>query len=195
MPSYLGLFHGAAFDRRNKFRRAVNSCLAQSFEDFELMIIADGCEDTFRIICDEYSDDRIKCLMIGKQKLWSGLVRNAGIKNAEGDFIVYCDTDDIIGQDHLKIIHENISTYDWVYFNDHRFKDGQFVERGCDINQRGQNGTSNVAHKKSLNVFWTDSTYAHDWHFIQTLKRSSANFIKIPAAQYYTCHIPHYYDI
>ncbi len=215
MPSFLGKYKGAASNREIKFLRAVDSCLAQSFVDFELIIVADGCEQTFEIVSRNWRDPRINCSLIEKQKLWSGNVRNRGIANAQGEYILYLDTDDKLGPDHLKIVYDGMYKAchqpiegefafgrvltgkwpDWVFFNDWILKKEKFEERECNLTRFGHNGTSNICHRKDLNLLWLDTGYAHDWHFIKDLRRASVSFKQIATPQYYVCHIPNIYDI
>ena len=91
-------------------KRCIDSVLAQSFTDFELILVDDGSPDNCPAICDEYAakDPRIK--VIHKQN--GGLVsaRQAGIKVALGDYVFNLDGDDAICPDALesaqKIINE-----------------------------------------------------------------------------------------
>ncbi|MFM6993729.1 MAG: glycosyltransferase family A protein, partial [Sediminibacterium sp.] len=120
MPSFLGSYRNSASNLESKIERAINSVLAQSFEDWELVVIADGCEKT-EIIVKPYVYEylpKVRLLQIPKQKTWSGAVRNAGIFNAKGEIIIYLDVDDYWGTDHLKIVNDNFKKNDWVIFND-----------------------------------------------------------------------------
>ena len=90
--------------------RCIDSVLAQSFNDYELILVDDGSPDNCPQICDEYAkkDSRIK--VIHKEN--GGLVsaRQAGIKEAVGDYVFHLDGDDAICDDALEsayqIIHE-----------------------------------------------------------------------------------------
>jgi hypothetical protein len=69
MASYLGDYENAAGDREYKFRRAVDSFLAQGHADKKLFIIADGCQQTMDII-NSYSAEaksKIVCHYVPKQ--------------------------------------------------------------------------------------------------------------------------------
>jgi glycosyltransferase involved in cell wall biosynthesis len=190
MPSFLGDYRTAASNREQKILRAVNSVLNQSFEDWELIVVADGCEKTVEIM-SKIHDQRIRCILIEKSRLWSGEPRNTGLESAKGEFILYLDIDDLYGVDHLKKIDSQLNGYDWVWFDDVRYsvQMKQWYENPCDINKISMHGTSNVCHKKSMPARWDYTGYAHDYYFILHLK-DSKNFAKIQGGEYYVCHIP-----
>lgn len=188
--SYLGEYRTAASNRDEKIVRAINSVLNQSFQDFEVIVVADGCCKTVEIL-SKIHDERVQCILIEKSKEWSGTPRNTGIEAAKGEYIIYLDIDDLYGENHLKNIESQLNGYDWVWFDDVRYSVKQRVwyENPCDINQIGRHGTSNICHKKSMNVTWDHVGYAHDYYFVQSLKKSS-NFTKINNGEYYVLHIP-----
>lgn len=75
-------------------REAVESILAQTFFDFEFIIIDDGSSDGTAQILDDYSDFRIVLL---KNRNSIGLTRslNLGLKKARGEYVARMDADDI----------------------------------------------------------------------------------------------------
>lgn len=201
MPSYLGEYKHAAKDRDKKIVRAIDSVLAQTYEDYELIVIADGCEKTVEILQERFSGQpKVRGFLIDKQPLFSGNVRNAGLKVAEGDWVVYLDIDDMFGTKHLEIIANGIKQhpgYDWYWFNDRSYnrKTSKFDEHGIDIERKGQNGTSNICHRSDLGVYWPErGTYLHDWLFINKLKAIGRKYVKIPTPEYLICHVPHLLD-
>ena len=199
MASTLSDYKNAASNREMKIERAIKSVLAQSEESWELIVVSDGCLKTMRIVTPYVYDNlpRIRLLSIPKQKLWSSAVRNAGIFKAEGEIILYLDNDDVFGENHLKKINETWWDNDWAFFNDLVWNGKEFVENPCNMNVKGQCGTSNVAHKRSLGAYWNNSTYLHDFQFIKTLQALSSNYSVIPCAEYKICHRPgkYHYDI
>ena len=76
--------------------RCVDSILAQTFTDFELILVDDGSPDESGRICDEYAlrDNRIKVLH--KENGGVSSARNAGIDASSGEFIAFVDSDDYI---------------------------------------------------------------------------------------------------
>lgn len=192
MPSYLKPYKNSASNLEQKILRAIDSVFNQTFEDWELLVISDGCERTMEIVSPLVYQHlpKIRLLSIQKQKIWDGSVRNVGIFKAEGEIITYIDVDDKLGKNHLQIINDNFGDADWVFFNDLKWNGKEFIENKCNMDIRGQCGTSNVAVRKSLDVYWNDSTYLHDFLYIQSLKRASSNYKVIPSGEYQVCHVP-----
>jgi len=198
LPSYLKPYKNAAENREVKLIRAISSVIKQTYKDWELIIVSDGCEKTCQIFTDSVTDERVKLLPIEKQKMFSSEVRNAGVRVAKGEYILYLDSDDIFGNQHLETIEKGINGYDWVYFFDLVFskRHDTFMERKCDAGSIGKCGTSNFCHKRSLGELWAGNGYAReDLLFARNLIRSSKNFRRIETPYYYVCHIPRKYDI
>lgn len=192
MPSYLGDYPMAAKDRELKIHRAIYSVLKQEYQNWELIIIADGCKKTVDII-NKYKDNRIILISVTKQRIYSD-IRNIGIDKATGDYICYLDIDDFLGKEHLTGLNKAIQdNKDWYWFDDYTLKGNNFQRRQC-IMVLGKCGTSNVIHKKNIGR-WVGSGYAHDWQFIKSLKKASDNFARIQAGEYYVAHIPKLYDV
>jgi glycosyltransferase involved in cell wall biosynthesis len=190
IPSFLGEYRTAAKNREYKILRAINSVITQTYQDFEKIVIADGCEKTVEIM-QGVKDSRVQTILIPKSKTWSGEPRNTGIENAKGEFILYLDIDDLYGERHLENIAKSLNGYDWVWFNDIRFepRSKQWYENPCDIGRAGKHGTSNICHKRLLPYRWDHVGYAHDYYFVKHL-RQNTNMTKIEGGEYYVCHVP-----
>lgn len=193
MPSFLGDYPAAAKDRPEKFLRAVDSVLDQSFMDWELRIVADGCPQTVELSRRYLGSARVHMTHIPKQPIWSGIPRNTAIKEATGDWVIYLDTDDLWGPEHLAIVSKGLKdgrVKDWAYFNDWYWNGERFDERECDIHTYGKHGTSNIVHRRDINAWWPQSSganYAHDRHFINELKKSGKG-TRIATPRYFVCH-------
>jgi glycosyltransferase involved in cell wall biosynthesis len=83
----------AARNAEENIARTIESVLAQSLSDWELIIVDDGSHDSFAEICDSYAekDSRIKVLRQGAAGI--SIARNKGIKEAKGDYIGFIDAD------------------------------------------------------------------------------------------------------
>ena len=76
--------------------RGVDSILAQSFQDFELILVDDGSKDGSGAICDQYAsqDDRVK--VIHQENAGVSTARNAGLEAACGEWVTFVDSDDMV---------------------------------------------------------------------------------------------------
>ena len=83
---------------------AIESVLAQTYQNFELILIDDGSSDGSPALCDKYSeiDQRIQVIHKENSGVCSG--RNQGIELAKGDYICFIDNDDIYDKRYLEIM-------------------------------------------------------------------------------------------
>ncbi|MBQ7889463.1 MAG: glycosyltransferase [Erysipelotrichaceae bacterium] len=79
----------------NYLKKAVDSIIFQNFDDFELILIDDGSSDGSEYICDEYSKKYSNVNTIHQKNGGICSARNTGISNAKGEFIMFCDDDDM----------------------------------------------------------------------------------------------------
>lgn len=86
--------------------RCIDSILAQTFIDFELLLIDDGSPDKCGVICDVYAakDSRIK--VFHKENGGVSSARNLGLDNMSGDWVCFVDPDDYIDDDFLDVIYK-----------------------------------------------------------------------------------------
>lgn len=82
--------------------RCVESVLAQTFSDFELILVDDGSPDECGSICDGYAANDSRVKVIHKNNGGVSSARNAGLDAAEGDFVFFCDSDDWLSPEILE---------------------------------------------------------------------------------------------
>lgn len=80
-------------------KRCVNSILAQTYKDIEIILVDDGSPDNCPEICDEFVEKYNNIHVIHKQNGGLSSARNAGIDCASGEFITFVDSDDWIEAD------------------------------------------------------------------------------------------------
>lgn len=89
-------------------RQCVESILAQSFDDYEIILVDDASPDGCPAICDEYAEkypDRVK--VIHQSNKGPSCARNSGLKIACGDYVFFFDSDDYFVEDGIAEIYEN----------------------------------------------------------------------------------------
>ena len=73
--------------------RTINSILAQTYSNFELLIIDDESPDRSVEICQQFKDSRLK--IISQKNRGLAGARNTGIRNAKGEYLAFLDADDL----------------------------------------------------------------------------------------------------
>lgn len=81
--------------------RCIESILAQTFTDFELILVNDGSTDNSGKICDEYAKKDSRIVVIHKENGGASSARNKGIDNAKGEWIAFVDSDDFVSEHFL----------------------------------------------------------------------------------------------
>ena len=107
--------------------RCIDSILAQTFTDFELLLIDDGSKDRSGEICDEYAKKDGRIRVFHKENGGVSSARNLGLDNAKGDWICFCDSDDWLHTSNtfslpFHELKENIDIIEIPYSRDGNFK-------------------------------------------------------------------------
>lgn len=103
MPTYsiiVPVFNSA----RNIFE-CINSILKQSVIDFELIIIDDGSTDSSIEILEEVAITDKRIVLLKKENGGVSSARNKGLNIAQGEYILFVDSDDYIDSDYLQTYH------------------------------------------------------------------------------------------
>lgn len=82
--------------------RCIDSILAQTFSDFELLLVIDGSPDNSGAICDEYALKDLRIRVLHKENGGVSSARNLGLDNACGEWVAFIDADDWIGETYLE---------------------------------------------------------------------------------------------
>lgn len=87
-------------------KQCIESCINQTLKDIEIILVDDGSPDDCGKVCDRYAENDNRIKVIHKKN--GGLVsaRNAGYRQAEGEWITYVDGDDWIDHDCLNNIFD-----------------------------------------------------------------------------------------
>lgn len=201
MASYLGNYPGRTTNPEQKFVRAVKSFISQTYQNKELIIVADGCDVTEQLYNEHFSTfDNIKFIKIPKQPIYGGEIRNAGIDIASGEIISYLDNDDVLGKSHLEIImSEFTDDVDMLYYDDYLVMSPNFKKLHMRLNETryGSIGTSSITHRNfndekfkqvKNNLKW-GTGYGHDFLFLSNLIVNGFMFKKLSKpSQYLVCH-------
>ena len=89
-------------------RRCIDSILAQTFTDWELLLIDDGSKDASGNICDEYATKDGCIRVFHKENGGVSSARNLGLDHAKGEWVTFVDSDDYIEENFLKSFEGNL---------------------------------------------------------------------------------------
>ena len=86
-------------------RRCVDSILAQTFTDFEVLLIDDGSTDSSGKICDEFQKTHGCIKAFHQSNMGVTAARQRGVKSSKGEWITFVDSDDSITVDYLNLLY------------------------------------------------------------------------------------------
>ena len=82
------------YNTEKYLHRCIDSVLAQTYKDFELLLIDDGSTDSSGTICDEYAAKDARVRVFHKENGGVSSARNLGLYHAQGEWIIVMDSDD-----------------------------------------------------------------------------------------------------
>lgn len=99
-----------AYNAEDFISRALDSLIAQTYENWQAIVVDDGSVDGTAEICKSYrrKDERFVC--ISKENGGVSAARNTGIENAEGKYICFLDADDFFEPHYIEVLCKAISS-------------------------------------------------------------------------------------
>lgn len=90
------------YNVENDLAYCIDSILSQTYENIELLLIDDGSSDSSPEICDEYAKKDKRVRVYHRKNGGVSSARNYGLDNAEGEYVLFVDSDDRIAPDTVK---------------------------------------------------------------------------------------------
>ena len=82
----------------------IDSILAQTFEDFDLILVDDGSPDQCGAICDRYAAQDKRIRVVHQENRGLAGARNTGMDLAEGEYLTFIDSDDLVSRRYLECL-------------------------------------------------------------------------------------------
>ena len=116
----------------NYLERAVDSALAQTLLEKEIILVDDGSPDGCPAICDRYAREYPELVqVIHQENQGLGLARNAGARLAKGEYIAFLDSDDTVEPEMYETLYEKAKEGDYqMVMCDVRIR---YVEEGREV--------------------------------------------------------------
>lgn len=83
----------------------IKSILQQSFRDFEIILVDDGCTDRSGLLCDVFSEKYDCITVVHQQNKGRVEARKIGVEKANGEWICFVDSDDTLPVNSLELLH------------------------------------------------------------------------------------------
>jgi len=82
------------YNAEKYLQRCIDSIIAQTYTDWEAILVNDGSKDGSRAICEEYVAKDSRISLIDKQNGGPSSARNTGLEQARGEYVYFMDADD-----------------------------------------------------------------------------------------------------
>ena len=92
-------------------RECIDSVLAQTYQNLEIILVNDGSTDNSGEICDAYADKDSRIKVIHRENGGPSVARNVALDTMHGNYVTFIDSDDIIHPKYIEILHDNLSTH------------------------------------------------------------------------------------
>ena len=127
------------YNRADTIKRAIDGVLAQTFRDFEVIVVDDGSSDRTCEVVEQIGDERIQIIRQTRNR-GAAEARNTGMKAAEGKYIAWLDSDDEWLRDKLEVQLEALTqaapdqkgSYTAYELIDQRFGSQMYVPKRTD---------------------------------------------------------------
>ncbi len=105
--------------------RCIDSLLAQTYTNLEIILVNDGSPDNSLSICNQYAQQDDRIVVVDKPNGGPSSARNAGLDRASGELIGFVDSDDYVDKNMFEVLVSNMEKYGarvsqmgWTTFED-----------------------------------------------------------------------------
>ena len=170
------------YNRADFIAATLRSVLAQTFDALEVLVVDDGSQDNTAAVVAQFTDTRLRYLP--KQNEERGAARNYGLARAQGEYVIFLDSDDLFHSTHLATLRQAIEEQHRPNFIATKYdfdRNGQVAPSdlsavpagryGFDFFVQGNALACNICVRRTnpgLRVFEEDRRYAavEDWMFM-----------------------------
>lgn len=96
------------YNAQNFLEDCIDSVLAQTYQNFELILVDDGSTDRSSEICDRYAEKDIRVQVIHQVNQGQATARNRALMRARGNWVCFVDSDDLIHPQMLELLYNAV---------------------------------------------------------------------------------------
>ncbi|MBR6933705.1 MAG: glycosyltransferase [Bacteroidales bacterium] len=146
-------------------RECLDSVLAQTFEDWEAICIDDGSTDRSAAILEEYAQKEARVKVISQPNGGLSAARNTGLKAANGEYVLFLDSDDWLEPNALDVLASKLDGEDMLCFSGRRYFENEHAYHEPDRLKSREYGSGMD--------YYNDNALAHrDFAFICVVLRA-----------------------
>lgn len=171
------------YNSEKYLKRCIDSILAQTYTDFELILIDDGSTDSSGNICDEYTemDDRI--VVFHQDNKGQAVARNVGLdyvfEKGNSEWIAFVDSDDVIHPQMLELLYKHIKdTSSRLIAGDFKF-----FSKGVQLDDKQIDSKDITLEIMNPEEFFTESEYIETVPWGKLYHRDCFNDIRYPEGE------------
>ena len=174
-------------------KKAVESVLAQTYPDLEVIVVDDASTDDTQQVIESIKDSRIKYFRRKRSRGLQGICKNKGVRESKGEYIAFLDSDNTYRPDHLRVLIQQFELdpkLDVVYgdrwvndgknsgigiYNDFRLPvllDHNFIDTSDSL----------IKREAIFKIGGWDERYKRfaDWNLYLRLAKAGFNFKRVP---------------
>jgi glycosyltransferase involved in cell wall biosynthesis len=184
------------YNRASILLKTLSTILKQTFKSYEVIIVDDGSTENVNSVLNHLIKNITNIKIIRQENKERGAARNFGLKSASGMYVIFFDSDDLMHEDHLQVLHDNIKKENYPDYIATKFNfiDESGKQYDSDMNNlqqgyydyhlflSGNPLACNICVKRnnsSLFLFEEDRKYSikEDWMFLIQNLRNQKLFI------------------
>lgn len=93
------------YNQEKYIERCIDSILAQTLQEIEVILVDDGSTDSTPDILSQYEQKDQRIMVLHQQNQYAGVARNNGLKEAQGEYVIFWDSDDYFPVDALEALY------------------------------------------------------------------------------------------
>ena len=151
----------------------VNSVLSQTYDNYEIILVDDGSTDGSSELCDEYANKKntiIRAFHQNNQGVASA--RNLGIENANGDYIIFVDSDDWIDSKTLEHLEErlvNNNQLDVIVFSYAKeYGNNSYIKHVIEDSQYSEDELSKIVYRRLFGLTNNELKHPESLEYMST---------------------------
>lgn len=151
--------------------RCLETIVAQTYKNLEIILIDDGSTDGSGQICDEFAKNESRARVIHQENKGLWAARNVGKREAHGEYLVFPDGDDYMHIDTIRLMYEAINSnggYDFAMV------ERKYTERlDEDINANGANNLKDLSQNELIDNMFSKKIVMPYWNQWDKLYRAT----------------------